>query len=164
MFSCEFCEISKTTFFTEHLWATASLSRMLILTYFHQTKKLEQVIRIACVRVCLFWKCQWNEEDISRTARNFLMKMHFVKSILTLSSLKLNTSYHAQNQNSYFFHITCNLFTGRASPKNNQCLPLFNFLAFCLLRYALKIPLEKWSWLVTPSAWSRKCIRKRFRI
>ena len=25
MFSCEFCEISKYTFFTEHLWATASV-------------------------------------------------------------------------------------------------------------------------------------------
>ena len=25
MFSCEFCEISKNTFFTEHLWATASV-------------------------------------------------------------------------------------------------------------------------------------------
>ena len=25
MFSCEFCEISKNTFFTEHLLATASL-------------------------------------------------------------------------------------------------------------------------------------------
>ena len=24
VFSCEFCEISKSTFFTEHLWATAS--------------------------------------------------------------------------------------------------------------------------------------------
>ena len=24
MFSCEFCEISKNAFFTEHLWATAS--------------------------------------------------------------------------------------------------------------------------------------------
>ena len=24
MFSCEFCEISKNTFFTEHLWASAS--------------------------------------------------------------------------------------------------------------------------------------------
>ena len=26
MFSCEFCEISKNTFFTEHLWVTASRS------------------------------------------------------------------------------------------------------------------------------------------
>ena len=25
MFSCEFCQISKNTFFTEHLWATASI-------------------------------------------------------------------------------------------------------------------------------------------
>ena len=24
VFSCEFCEISKNTFFTEHLWTTAS--------------------------------------------------------------------------------------------------------------------------------------------
>ena len=25
LFSCEFCEISKNTFFTEHLWTTASI-------------------------------------------------------------------------------------------------------------------------------------------
>ena len=25
MFSCEFCEVYKNTFFTEHLWATASV-------------------------------------------------------------------------------------------------------------------------------------------
>ena len=27
VFSCDFCQISKNTFFTEHLWATASCSR-----------------------------------------------------------------------------------------------------------------------------------------
>ena len=27
VFSCKFCEISKNTFFTEHLWTTASQSR-----------------------------------------------------------------------------------------------------------------------------------------
>ena len=26
VFSCEFCEICKNTFFTEHLWTTASIS------------------------------------------------------------------------------------------------------------------------------------------
>ena len=26
VFSCEFCEISKNTFFTEHLWANASVT------------------------------------------------------------------------------------------------------------------------------------------
>ena len=32
MFSCEFCEISKNAFFTEHLWTTASefVTEMLI--------------------------------------------------------------------------------------------------------------------------------------
>ena len=31
VFFCEFCEISKNTFFTEHLWATAShLSKFVI--------------------------------------------------------------------------------------------------------------------------------------
>ena len=27
MFSCEFCQVSKNTFFTEHLWVTASILR-----------------------------------------------------------------------------------------------------------------------------------------
>ena len=39
VFSCEFCEISKKAFFTEHLWTTASgfdivLRKMLELEYF----------------------------------------------------------------------------------------------------------------------------------
>ena len=29
VFSCEFCEISKNIFFTEHLWATASVFQQL---------------------------------------------------------------------------------------------------------------------------------------
>ena len=38
VFSCEFCEISKNTFFTEHLWAAASLFSFmmnLIFGFFH---------------------------------------------------------------------------------------------------------------------------------
>ena len=35
MFSCEFCEISKNNFFTEHFWATASASRISIWLYQH---------------------------------------------------------------------------------------------------------------------------------
>ena len=30
VFSCEFCEISKNTFFTEHLWTTASADGILL--------------------------------------------------------------------------------------------------------------------------------------
>ena len=32
--SCEFCEISKNTFFTEHVWATASISQNLLIMLF----------------------------------------------------------------------------------------------------------------------------------
>ena len=46
MFSCEFCEISQNTFFTEHLWMTAStlwkyqvLNRIKERTDEHSTKK-----------------------------------------------------------------------------------------------------------------------------
>ena len=31
-FSCEFCEISKNTFLTEHLWVTTSVSWSVMLT------------------------------------------------------------------------------------------------------------------------------------
>ena len=31
VFSCEFCEISKSTFFTEHLWTTASIISFMVL-------------------------------------------------------------------------------------------------------------------------------------
>ena len=37
MFSCEFCEISKNTFFTEHLWATACVDNKLLI-YFGEDK------------------------------------------------------------------------------------------------------------------------------
>ena len=33
MFSCEFCEISKNTFFIEQLWTTAAISALLLLSY-----------------------------------------------------------------------------------------------------------------------------------
>ena len=33
VFYCEFCEISKNTFFTEHLWATASVFAVLSLLF-----------------------------------------------------------------------------------------------------------------------------------
>ena len=36
MYSCEFCEISKNIFFTEHLWVTASEELNTFLIYFYQ--------------------------------------------------------------------------------------------------------------------------------
>ena len=43
VFSCEFCEISKSTFFTENLWATASGNFLQPLLY----------VVLTCIRVLL---------------------------------------------------------------------------------------------------------------
>ena len=43
VFSCEFCEISKNTFFTEHLLTTPSLNEVVVRIYFiiHRRKHKE---------------------------------------------------------------------------------------------------------------------------
>ena len=38
VFSCEFCEISKNTFFTEHLWATAFIRQLFHINVFVESK------------------------------------------------------------------------------------------------------------------------------
>ena len=48
VFSCEFCEISKNTFFTEHLWTTASIyspeSLVNLLSLFkHYTHRMKKI-------------------------------------------------------------------------------------------------------------------------
>ena len=46
MFSCEFCEISKNTFFTEHLWAAASVVSMhekMIWNEFHKKRVIQEI-------------------------------------------------------------------------------------------------------------------------
>ena len=47
-FSCEFCEISKNTSFTEHLWATASVNKMRISKY---QRKLKPKILLVLARL-----------------------------------------------------------------------------------------------------------------
>ena len=42
MFSCEFCEISKNTFFTEHLWATGSVNKKNRNIFCYKTTNLQQ--------------------------------------------------------------------------------------------------------------------------
>ena len=62
VFSCEFCEISKNTFFTEHLWTTAFDSRYLEGSF--EEKEEERDIHVGCSEAALhrcsykkvFWK------------------------------------------------------------------------------------------------------------
>ena len=46
VFSCEFCEISKNIFFTEHLLATACLCHLILLVRFFQDLKYAYVVHI----------------------------------------------------------------------------------------------------------------------
>ena len=54
VFSCEFCEISKNTLFTEHLWASTSVLRknLSIFAFYHERLLLDH--RIFCGYLKLF--------------------------------------------------------------------------------------------------------------
>ena len=54
LFSCEFCKISKNTFFTEHLWATASTCSYYILMYKYECQISKQ---IKCLLINSHRKC-----------------------------------------------------------------------------------------------------------
>ena len=62
MFPCKFCEISKNTFFTEHVWATA------LLTFEEFVKKIQIKFKILDLAV------KENERIISRNKVNELVK------------------------------------------------------------------------------------------
>ena len=59
MFSCEFCEISKSTFFTEHLWATAFVNLITCNNYLFLARgyyernfyEAEIIERVSCIHV-----------------------------------------------------------------------------------------------------------------
>ena len=77
MFSCELCEISKNTFFTDHLWTAASV-------YFKehsepsQTSKMELIFIKCCILDFLVW---W--PDLS--TQNFVMRKTLTVNVLYLA-------------------------------------------------------------------------------
>ena len=66
VFSCEFCEISKSTFFTEHLWATAS-----ILPQVQARNTSENLLN--GVKKIIYSLCR-KKKQISRIVSNNLLK------------------------------------------------------------------------------------------
>ena len=57
VFSCEFCEISKNTFFTEHLWTTASVFSRRSQPAACNTIKKETIIQVFS---CECWEVVYN--------------------------------------------------------------------------------------------------------
>ena len=66
MFSCEFCKISKSTIFTEHLWTTASASSSIGLFFrnvltLHLCKKFQKHFEFEKEMKMLKFGANWNE-------------------------------------------------------------------------------------------------------
>ena len=57
MFSCEFCEISKNTFFTEHLWTTAS-EEFKHFVSIQRENHINEVCRPALASKLMFSECK----------------------------------------------------------------------------------------------------------
>ena len=58
VFSCEFCEVSKNTFFTEHLWATASAHyKAQIFDYIEWRMQASMISPTTIVKMCRISCC-----------------------------------------------------------------------------------------------------------
>ena len=86
MFSCELCDISKNTFFTEHLWATSSvlIDEEKIGKYFsvksslrtvdqHYTGKFLVQVWFRQIKTTLLWLFSCKKMTISRTSRSQML-------------------------------------------------------------------------------------------
>ena len=101
MFSCEFCDISKNTFFTEHLWATASAQIY-----------PEKIVNYFSVKSCL-------RTVVQHYTGKFLVKfwLRHIKATLHMvfSCEKMTISRSSRSQ--MFFKIgtfaNCAIFTGK---------------------------------------------------
>ena len=90
VFPCEFCEISKKTFFTEHFWATASafschliysqLNIFFLVFFFFKNCHSHQVVhksvpKVSRIRIYLIFSCNFYStlsENHWKAVRNFI--------------------------------------------------------------------------------------------
>ena len=74
MFSCEFCEISKNTFFTEHLWVTASRQVTVPLQCLQTAKSLISSCRRTDETILSNY---WQNPKITATVHYFHYNSHY---------------------------------------------------------------------------------------
>ena len=82
VFSCEFCEISKNTFFTEHLWTTASAGEFLKSLRYrsrsHQTCSIKKVF------------LKFSQNSLKDTcARELYLKLEILAQVLSCKFCKI---------------------------------------------------------------------------
>ena len=91
MFSCEFCVISKSKFFTEHLWATASVWSKWSLFKWWYCWQLTLSLKYYCLRhsrssgIQKFSLSTNHETDIFIVSDSSLWKMYFASHVMMFS-------------------------------------------------------------------------------
>ena len=111
MFSCEFCEISKNLFFTEHLWATASVATRFITldhissAFFQTFRFFSTLINNSTLLKALIQKTNSYKQNykLSMSMSGNIFKSH--TNILTLIvSLDTKKTFNLPNP-SFFLHL-----------------------------------------------------------
>ena len=92
VFFCEFCEISQNTFFTEHLWTTASLNTPLII--FLSLSDLKNVHILVQLYSHIIIRCSGLEVFFKSTCNFTKMRpQHKYKSFNVVQIIQLNTNH-----------------------------------------------------------------------
>ena len=92
VFFCKFCEISQNTFFTEHLWTTASLNTPLII--FLSLSDLKNVHILVQLYSHIIIRCSGLEVFFKSTCNFTKMRpQHRYKSFNVVQIIQLNTNH-----------------------------------------------------------------------
>ena len=141
VFSCQFCEIPKNTFFTEHLRTTASVTK----SKFHFLYYADEILVI-----CRWWRSLLTTRDLLEIA----MLQMYSKKLLVFTLINLTC----------FFEFFSRRETGFVSLKESNCDTrknvYFTSKALFLLEI-IRFYLSRYSNVMTSSnaqAWNRKNI------
>ena len=88
VFSCEFYEISKNTFFTEHLWKSASIvSPRKIIKVAPQVKKIQEELGSANIHLESFFVKFWDLNPVSMLQLSVYEKSEYNENVCPIKCL-----------------------------------------------------------------------------
>ena len=88
VFSCEFYEISKNTFFTEHLWKSASIvSPRKIIKVAPQVKKIQEELGSANIHPESFFVKFWDLNPVSMLQLSVYEKSEYNENVCSIKCL-----------------------------------------------------------------------------
>ena len=63
VFSCKFCEIFKSTFFTEHLWTIAFSQKLLMMFFYNIVETLLFFLKFVYIYMCVLGRVDFLKQD-----------------------------------------------------------------------------------------------------